>query len=81
MPAPPKPDRTSAVVAAGLALLAVLGVLTVFSGPLMALIAPPAADQAAGEPDRGPPAAAGATDGGAPGHVLDLGRSDGGGHS
>jgi hypothetical protein len=81
MPAPPKSDRTSAVVAAGLALLALLGVLTVFSGPLMALIAPPPADQAAAEPDHGPSGPAGAADAGVSGHVVDIGRTDGGGHS
>jgi hypothetical protein len=34
-------DRTSAVVAIGLGVLAIGGVLTVFSGPLLALVAPP----------------------------------------
>jgi hypothetical protein len=35
-----QPDRTSAVVTAGLLLLAVLGVATVFHEPIAALLAP-----------------------------------------
>ena len=38
-------DRTSAVVAAGLVCLAVLGVATVFSAPIMALVAAPAPEE------------------------------------
>jgi hypothetical protein len=42
MSPPPKgkPDRTTAVVVGGLVVLAVVGVASIFSGPLMALVAP-----------------------------------------
>jgi hypothetical protein len=53
-----RPDRTSAVVGASLAALAVTGVLTIFSGPLMALWGGSAADQGAAEAERGPAGAA-----------------------
>jgi hypothetical protein len=41
--APPgrRPDRTGAVVAAGVALLALIGVGTIFSDPIRAALAPP----------------------------------------
>jgi hypothetical protein len=52
-------DRTSLVVHAGLLLLLVLGVLTVFGEPLAGAIFPPAEPPAAHAPERPvPPAAA-----------------------
>jgi hypothetical protein len=72
-------DGTSAVVTAGMVLLAVVGVATVFSGPLMALVAPPPADHPAlPEPARAPGGVPTTLDGGAP---SQLGRADGGAHS
>jgi len=41
----PGGDRTSAVVAAGLVFLAVMGVATVFSAPIMALVAAPSPEE------------------------------------
>jgi len=67
------PDRTTAVVAGGLVLLAALGALTIFSGPLMALVAPPAEDGALGA--SGPSSAQTTT------QTTTIGRSDGGTHS
>jgi hypothetical protein len=63
-PASPR-DRTSAVVAIGLGVLAVTGVATIFSEPLFALVAPPAPDHgtASAEPAHAAPSA-GPTDGG-----------------
>ena len=59
-------DRTSAVVAVGLGVLAVIGVATIFSEPIWALEAPPAPDHGAppAEPAHAAPAA-GPNDGGA----------------
>ena len=73
-------DWTSAVVAVGLALLAVLGVLTVFSAPLLALVAPPAPEEGpAADVERAPHGASAVTDGGSP--ATTLGRADRDGHS
>ena len=73
-------DWTSTVVAAGLALLTVLGVLTVFSAPLLALVAPPAPEEgSAAEAERAPHGAATVTDGGAP--ATTLGRAERDAHS
>jgi hypothetical protein len=64
-PASPR-DHTSAVVAVGLGVLAVVGVLTIFADPLWALVAPPTPDHGtpAAEPAHSTPGA-GPTDGGA----------------
>jgi len=71
-------DWTSAVVGVGLALLAVLGVVTVFSGPLLALVAPSTADDATpAEAERAPHAPPAAADGGA----QATGGNGPGGHS
>ena len=55
------PDRTNAVVTAGILLLALLGVITVFHEPIMAVFAPPTSSSEAPPPvpseDHGAPAA------------------------
>jgi hypothetical protein len=79
-----KPDRTSTVVAGGLVLLGVLGVATIFWGPLMALVEPSSAAEAEARPPSSEPATgASVMDGGSPsGQAQEqIGRGDAGPHS
>jgi hypothetical protein len=78
MSSPPKgkPDRTTVVVAGGLVVLAVVGVASIFSGPLMALVAPSsAADITPAETSSGMP------DGGAARALPGVGLADAAAHS
>ena len=54
------PDRSNGVVTAGMLLLALLGVITVFHEPIFAIFAPPTSSSEAPPPapsdDRAPPA-------------------------
>ncbi|HET6279703.1 MAG TPA: hypothetical protein VFH73_02005 [Polyangia bacterium] len=74
-------DRTSAAVSAGIVVLFVLGVVTVFGEPLVAVLSPPAASSSA--PTQPPPSAAAAAAGaeGAARPATSFGRGDGGGNS
>jgi hypothetical protein len=83
MSRPPKrkPDRTSTVVAGGLVLLAGLGVVTIFWGPLLALVEPSgAAEPAAAAAPSAPPGAASAPSPPST-STTSVGRGDGGAHS
>jgi hypothetical protein len=73
-------DWTSTIVGVGLALLAVLGVLTVFSAPLLALVAPPAHEESpSADIERAPHGASTVTDGGA--SAAPLARAERDAHS
>ena len=73
-------DWTSAVVGVALAFLAVLGVVTVLSSPLLALVAPPAPEEGPpAETDRAPHGSASVTDGGT--STTIIGRADRDAHS
>jgi hypothetical protein len=78
MSRPPKrkPDRTSTVVAGGLVLLAGLGVVTIFWGPLLAFVEPSGAAEAA--PAVAPAPSPSASSASSP---TSVGRGDGGAHS
>lgn len=71
-------DRTSAVVAVGLVALAVGGVLTVFSAPLLALVAPPTSDESGAQAAPSVPASG---DGGATTTMTPAQGPDRDGHS
>jgi hypothetical protein len=78
-PIPPR-DWTSAVVGIALAFLAVLGVVTVFSSPLLALVAPPAPEEGPpAESERAPHGSSSVNDGGT--STTILGRADRDAHS